>query len=242
MRAALAGLAIVVTTLFAPGCSLIEEPAHEGPEPLVIAARAPEAPTANSVFVPVVLSTSGAAGSFYTSEMTLTNRGATTLAITYDYVSATGAGSGRGHDDLPPGQQRVIPDAIAYLRSKGVPIPSSGNQVGTLNVSFSGLANPSDGAVTIRTTTPVPPGAPSGRAGLAYAGLLSSQLLYRTVYLCGLRESDADRTNVAVQNAGVDGVVTLRLTFTSGDASTTKGVAETALAPGEFRQYRLTDI
>jgi hypothetical protein len=42
-------------------------------------------------------------------------------------------------DELDPGEQRIIPMAIAYLRSLGVPIPDSGNRGGTLRITFPGL-------------------------------------------------------------------------------------------------------
>jgi hypothetical protein len=127
-------------------------------------------PQTNEVFVPIVLSAGGMNGSFFTSEMTLTNRGTADANITFTYTSAFGSGSGTASDTLPSGQQRIVPDAISYLRSLGIPIPSSGSQGGTLLVAFSGLASPSDCAVTVRTTTTVP----EGRAGLAYAGIPAS--------------------------------------------------------------------
>ena len=199
------------------------------------------APDSSTLFVPVVLSSSGLQGAFFTSEMVLTNRGTTPASIAYTYVAATGGGSGSGTDTLAAGEQRVIPDAIAYLRSRGVPLPDSGNRVGTLRVAFTGLSFASAGAVTVRTTTPVPPATPTGRAGLAYAGVAASQLLTGTAYLCGLRENASDRTNVAIQNAG-DADVRVRLTFVSGDGTAAAGSVEDTLSPGGFKQYRLTDI
>jgi hypothetical protein len=199
------------------------------------------APDSSTLFVPVILSSSGLQGAFFTSEMVLTNRGTTQASITYTYVASTGGGSGSGTDTLAPGEQRVIPDAISYLRSRGVPIPDSGNRVGTLRVSFTGLSSASAAAVTVRTTTPVPPTAPTGRAGLAYAGVAVPQLLTGTAYLCGLRENASDRTNVAIQNAG-DTDVRIGLTFLAGDGSPASGSTEDTLSPGGFKQYRLTDI
>ncbi len=199
------------------------------------------APDASTLFVPVVLSSSGLQGAFFTSELVLTNRGTTPAAVTYTYVAASGGGSGTGTDTLAAGEQRVIPDAIAYLRARGVPLPDSGNRVGTLRVAFTGLSSASSAAATVRTTTPVPPSAPTGRAGLAYAGVAASQLLTGTAYLCGLREDASDRTNVAIQNPG-DVDVRVRLTFLAGDGTATTGSVEDTLPPGGFKQYRLTDI
>ena len=120
----------------------------------------------HSVFVPVIVSTSGLNSSFFTSELTLTNHGAQNASLTYLYTDRSGEGSGSGQDTILAGRQRVIPDAISYLRSVGVPIPISGNRVGTLQVRIAGVTNPSDIAVTVRTTNAVA----GGSAGLAYAG------------------------------------------------------------------------
>ena len=94
------------------------------------------------LFVPIVLrSHGGTAGSFFTSELTLTNRGTTTAAINYTYTAAFGGGSGTAVDSLEPGRQRIIPDAIAYLTALGVHIGSS-SAGGTLVVDFSNLSSP----------------------------------------------------------------------------------------------------
>ncbi len=58
------------------------------------------------------------------------------------------------------------------------------------------------------------------------------------VYLCGLRDNPGDRSNVAVQNMGSQGSITLRITAFSGNATDPSGkmVWEHALGPGEFHQ------
>ncbi len=188
------------------------------------------------VFMPIVLSAAGLNGSFFTSEMTLTNRGTGNGTVKFTYTSSIGKGSGEATDTLAAGRQRIVPDAIAYLRSLGIPIPSSGNQGGTLLVTFSDLSSSSDGGVTVRTTTVVP----EGRAGLAYAGIPTTTALTGPSYICGLRQNQADRSNVAFQNVGslLDGNITLRVTVFSGDG----GVAsfhvlpDQVLPPGGFVQ------
>ena len=64
------------------------------------------APDSSTLFVPVVLSSSGLNGAFFTSEMILTNRGTTPASIAYTYVAAAGGGSGFGADTLAAGEQR----------------------------------------------------------------------------------------------------------------------------------------
>ena len=190
------------------------------------------------LFVPVVLRSRGrAAGSFFTSELTLTNRGSSTAAVHYTYTASNDKGSGTAVDSLEPGRQRIIPDAIAYLTSLGVPI-GSGSAGGTLMVDFSNLSSPSDAAVTVRVSTPVE----EGRAGLAYLGLSPDGLLTGPAFITGLRQNSQDRSNLAVQNAGVSGEerIILRVTVFSGDAAApgkSEVLPNRTLPPGGFYQY-----
>ena len=191
------------------------------------------------LFVPVVLRSQGRTpGSFFTSELTLTNRGSTTGEIHYTYRASFGGGSGTAVDSLGPGRQRVVPDAIAYLASLGVPI-GKGAAGGTLVVDFSNLSSESDAAVTVRTSTPVEDG--GGQAGLAYYGINQEELLTGPVVIAGLRQNRMDRSNLAVQNAGdaSEGAITLRVTVYSGDPETPGSLVLPArtLAPGGFHQY-----
>ena len=189
-----------------------------------------------SLFVPVILSTPGLSNSFFTSELTLTNRSAQNASLTYLYTDRSGVGSGSGTDTILAGRQRVVPDAISYLRSLGVPIPSSGSPVGTLLVQIAGVTNPSDIAVTVRTTNAVA----GGSAGLAYAGIPSSSAFTGPVYLCGLLQNSEDRSSVAVQHAGssTSGNIVLRVSVFSGDpgAPGVRGTQDIALSPGGFEQ------
>jgi hypothetical protein len=192
----------------------------------------------SSIFVPIVVSSSGMNGSYFTSEMTLTNSGSGNVSLHFTYVDAFNGGSANGTavDFLAPGQQRVIPDAIKYFRSLGIPIPVAGNQGGTVRVDFSGLTSALEGSFTVRTTTTVS----NGRAGLSYAGIPTSNGLSGPVYLCGLRQTTADRSNVAIQNMGSsqEGSITLRLTVFSGDPDHPQSqvLNDIELGPGGFRQ------
>ena len=189
------------------------------------------------LFVPIVLRTRGLADSFFTSELTLTNRGTTTAGVNYTYTASNGTDSGTAVDSLAAGKQRVIPDAIGYLTSLGVPI-GSGSAGGTLMVDFSNLSSPSDVAVTVRVGTPVE----EGRAGLAYVGLNPDDLLTGPAFIFGLRQNSQDRSNVAVQNAGDagEGNLILRVTVFSGDSATAGrrvALKDRTLPPGGFYQY-----
>ena len=188
-----------------------------------------------TTFVPVVLSSSGKNNSFFTSELALTNRGSETAVLNYTYTAEAGGGSGSATHMLGPRQQRIEPNAIDYLRGLEVPIPATGNRVGTLRVGVSGS---SDVSVVVRTTTPT--AVPEGRAGLAYLGVPQDEGFHQqAVYLCGLRDNPGDRSNVALQNMGSEGSITLRTTVFSGNPADPAGkrLEDMVLGPGEFHQF-----
>lgn len=91
-------------------------------------------------------------------------------------------------------------DALSYLRQLGIPIPHSGNRLGTLRVQ---VEDSSAVSVVTRTTTVVP----EGRAGLAYPGMGENEGFQEAVYLCGLRQNSQDRSNVAFQHMGTEGEI-----------------------------------
>jgi hypothetical protein len=192
------------------------------------------AETDTRLFVPIILSSSGENGSFFTSELTLTNRGATNVTLDYIYTAAFGGGTGLASDLISAGQQRIIPDAIAYLKLLGMPIPDSGDRGGTLSVRTHNLTSLFDFAITVRTTT----AEPEGRAGMTYTAVKPSEALYDSAYLFGLRQDASDRSNVAVENIGSpdQGNITLRLTAFSGDSSFQQTLPDIALPPGGWSQ------
>ncbi len=185
-------------------------------------------------FVPVVLDLTGKNNSHFTSELALTNRGSDAAMLNFTYTAEAGGGSGTATDMLGPHQQMIATNAIEYLRDLDVPIPETGSRIGTLRMDVSGS---SDTSVVVRTTTPT--AVPEGRAGLAYLGIPETMGFHQeAVYLCGLRDNPGDRSNVAVQNMGSEGEITLRITAFSGNAADSSGemVWEDSLDPGEFHQ------
>src|SRR5262245_40991626 len=78
----------------------------------------------DDLFVPAVLSAPGLNNSVFSSELTLANRGSQSATLEFRYAATEdmGGGSGTATDLLPAGRQRIVPDAIEYLRSLGVPI------------------------------------------------------------------------------------------------------------------------
>ena len=190
--------------------------------------------TTGSLFVPVILSAAGRSNSLFTSELTLTNRGDEEVKLDYTYTAHRGGGSGKTSDVLAPGMQKIETDALTYLRGLGVPIPETGNRIGTLRVE---ARLGSEVEAVVRTTTVVP----DGRAGLAYLGVAEEEGFEEAVYLCGLRQNSRDRSNVAFQNMGApeEGAITIRTTVYSGESTDTNArvLEEITLEPGGFHQY-----
>ena len=181
------------------------------------------------IFVPVVLSSAGLNNSFFTSEMTLTNRGTREATLDYTYTAHDGKGNGTASEVIPVGRQRIVPNAIRHLRGLGIPIPEDGKRIGTLRVAVSGSTGVK---FLVRTTTSLP----EGRAGLAYPGVGEHEGFEGAVYLCGLRQNRQDRSNVALQNMGAEGEITLRTTVFSGEAADMRGrrLDDQRLKPGGF--------
>ena len=184
-------------------------------------------------FVPVVLDSRGKSNSHFTSELALTNRGSEAAMLNFTYTADKGGGSGTATGMLGPHQQMIASNAIEYLRGLEIPIPETGKRVGTLRVDVSG----SDVSAVARTTTPT--AVPEGRAGLAYLGVPENEGFHdEAVYLCGLRDNPGDRSNVAIQNMGSEGSITLRITAFSGNPIDPSGAVawEDTLGPGGFHQ------
>ena len=189
-------------------------------------------------FVPVILSAAGRSDSFFTSELTLTNRGTAVAMLDFTYTAHRGGGSGVASVGIgiSPGQQLIVPNAIDFLISRSIPIPDTGNRVGTLRITLQPFSSSQVG-VTVRTTTTVP----EGRAGLAYSAVATEAGFDEAVYLCGLRQNAQDRSNVALQNIGTAtaGPITLRTTVFSGEPEDAhpRFLEDVELEPGGFYQY-----
>ena len=190
--------------------------------------------TTGSLFVPVLLTSAGRNNSFFTSELTLTNRGEQEVRVDYTYTAHRGGGSGRASEVLGAGMQIVESNALGYLRRLGIPVPERGNRIGTLRVE---VPLGSEVEAVVRTATVVP----DGRAGLAYLGIGEEEGFEEAVYLCGLRQNGQDRSNVAFQNMGApeEGAITVRTAVYSGEAGNTspRVLEDVTLEPGGFYQY-----
>jgi len=193
--------------------------------------------------IPVLIDVTGGTGAHFTSELTLANRGTRTAAVQLVYTAATSlgaSGSGTAGETLAPGQELAIPDALAYLRGKSLPIPTSGNQGGSLRVVFTGLSSGDAAFAGARTSA----FSGAGRAGLAYPGARAEEASILNVRLFGLRDSAADRTNLALVNVGTGGSIGLKVTLVSGDVTDPRSVAlpVVTLGPGQWAQINAPQL
>lgn len=182
---------------------------------------------------PVLVATTGLLGSRFDSDLLLTNAGTTTATVELVYSASAGGGSGVVTREIAPGRQLFAPSAIGFLRDAGLPIAADGPAVGTLRARVAGAALPSSVRATVRTATP-------GGAGVSYAGVPSLDALRAEAVVPWLVESDRDRTNLALVNAGTDadGPVTLSVTVVSGDPGRPGEAVlpDVVLPPGGFFQ------
>jgi PKD repeat protein len=200
---------------------------------LVVSARPGSGSSTVALLVPVVLDLPGR----FSSELTLSNSGTTTATVRLRYTAAPvfgGVGTGTATLTLGPGRQRVIPDAVAFLRQNGVLIPTGSNQGGSLRVEFEGLSNAGAGYASARTTAPI---AGVGRAGLSYPGIDVTQAYTETVAIFGLRQNSTDRSNLALVNASATTPVTLMVYVVRGDGTGSIQFDPITLQPGEWNQY-----
>ncbi len=219
----------------------------DAPAALAALRGAPQGAARAELVVPVVLDVTGVGGARFVSELTLTNRGTTAARLEATYTAATGmfpaaGGSGTVADTLAPGEQRVIADAISWLRaSKGLAIPAGSGQAGSLRLVFTGLSAAGTASARVRTTA----AACSGAAGLSYPAWPAGASTTNWLQLFGLRSSSSERTNLAVVNTGTEGTVTLKVVLRSGDGRSAYEVPAALLpplGPGEWRQVNDADL
>jgi hypothetical protein len=186
--------------------------------------------------VPVVLDVQGLGARFRT-ELTLANLTASPLTLVLVYVAASGFGSGSGSVGvtLAPGEQRILPDAIAFLRGT-LPIENDGRNVGGSLLARAASGTPAS-ALGVGAHTYVPL-TPSGTYGLFYPGLTAAQCATGTAFVYGLLENAAQRSNLAVVNRGdAADSITLRVTYFGTNGAVLGAPVDRTLAPGEWAQF-----
>lgn len=199
---------------------------------------------AYTYLLPIVLTSSGAGGAFFTSELTLTNRSGRTLNLTF---RAKGSFEASSTYSLPPGQQ-IHPDVFSFLQSStGMSVPA-GNRTASLRVEVRGADNLVQFGAQVRVTTPATDALRAqgviGRFGLAFPATPLGRAAAAEAFVFGLQQTSAagtpgTRSNLACVNAGggPGGSVRLEVTYYDGDtgaAHASKDLLD--LAPFQWEQ------
>ena len=188
--------------------------------------------------VPALVGTRGGSGVLYTSDLSVANWGSSTATVVLRYTPSRPTSSvseAAVTETLLPGRQLVVDDALAWFRSRGFPLPETGN-VGTLSVEAESALPWRGVSAVARTTSPSGP----GRSGVAYSALRQESLpssVGSTLRLFGLRQTSSDRTNLALVNASLGLPLRLSVTLVSGDGSGRRvPLPDVFLAPGKWTQ------
>jgi photosystem II stability/assembly factor-like uncharacterized protein len=221
-----------------------------GSDPFLAYAVFNDNATQDGSFVPSVPAGAGAEtqtlpfvgeGTFST-ELVLANPTAQTATVRLSYVESLGPNAGAvatATDTLAPGEQRIIPGALQYLRSLGAPIAAPGGTLGgALSVSFfaGGAAVP--GFAGGRTGS----AGGGGEYALFYPSVPLSFSSVSDVWIYGLAQDSSSRSNLAVVNAAPAGTaggdISVQVEVYDGTTGAKAGTTETrALSPGRWTQF-----
>ncbi|MCG3195204.1 MAG: hypothetical protein DIJKHBIC_04479 [Thermoanaerobaculia bacterium] len=148
--------------------------------------------------LPVIVETSA-----FSSELVATNFGSSPrmlrLAYLADAVTAPG-NTAATSVLLAPGEQRLIPGFVAFLRERGVAGVGSGSFAGALFASVDG-GDTSGVFLGARTSSE----GGGGRYGLFYPAVPDGQAADSSAWIFGLRQDDESRSNLAIVHAGAEG-------------------------------------
>ncbi len=189
-----------------------------------------------TALLPSLVDAFGLAGARFQTSLTLFNASDGMAEGVVEYVASAAAGatgSGSFPLRLRAREQVVVTDASKWLRDAGLDVPEATPgqpQVGTVTFRTADGLWGGEVVAVARVTTP----SGAGRSGTGLWSLPASSLLTSTAYLPGLRETAAERTNVALVNGGATGRITLRVTFRHAGGAFAR---EAALGPGQWVQW-----
>jgi len=177
---------------------------------------ASDAATGAAVTVPALVETPA-----FRTELVLANRGSAPLPLTLDYREALAPALGAGGSatlTLAPHEQRILPDALAWLRGLGVPLGPAGaaSYAGRLRVA---AASGGTGLYAAARVSALSPG--GGAYGVFLPGVTPAGALAGEGFVAGLRADDEVRANLALVHAGPpgSGAVTVELQLFDGERS-----------------------
>ena len=200
---------------------------------------------ARTLIVPVAVDLIGQGSSHFTTELTLVNDGPIGTPVDLTYRPAPGYGSAGGVPvvsvTVAARQQTTIPNILQYLRDHGVTIPdaATGQQAGTILVSFRNLTSLTTPRTLVlaRTSTP---GATGGAYGVFYPAIPSGGGSRTPALVAGLVQNEAARSNLAIVHAGggSGGPIILQVTLYDAATGLAAGTPLTwTLNAGEWFQW-----
>jgi uncharacterized repeat protein (TIGR01451 family) len=198
------------------------------------------------VQIPVVLDVFGVPPSHYTSDLVAVNRSGASTPVTVRYfpsVYPTGAGTPVSltlSSGLLSGREVRVPDVLAFLRANGYAPNSGPPEVGTLQLTFANVSDPSLVFAGSRTSTPNPNTTVGGNFGLFVTGTPVGLGPSLPATIFALREDTAYRSNLAIEDVPGSGTSqpVLKLQVWDGDTGSLSGAPITyPLAPGEWHQF-----
>ncbi|MEO7919701.1 MAG: hypothetical protein ABIT01_09580 [Thermoanaerobaculia bacterium] len=206
--------------------------------------------SARRLIVPVVLDLYGAAGSHFTTEVTLANDSSFATPIDLVYQPAPGFGEAPGVTtvtipSLAAHAQLTIRDIIQYLREHGIRVPDpaiGGAQAGTLFVDFRFLTNLDTPRTIVlaRTSTPNPNTAVGGAFGLFYPAVARGGGARTSATVPALAQDDTVRSNLAVVHTRGGSDLALGLSVQLFDTVSGAAVGNPlsiTLQPGDWYQW-----
>lgn len=198
----------------------------------------PDQAAAGALTVPAIVETPG-----FRTELLLANRGTTAAGLTLDYRESLSSSLGPGGTaalSLGPREQRIVPEAVSFLRDLGIPIGPSGaaSYAGRLRVT--GGAGTSGLHASVRITSPSPGG---GAYGVSLPAVEAGDAAVDERLLAGLRADGEVRSNVAFVHAGGpgSGPVTLDLQLFDGENGGAPAGPATTVRLAEAAWVQLSD-
>jgi hypothetical protein len=191
---------------------------------------------ADSLTVPVLVETPS-----FRSEFVLANSSEATAALDLEFVEALSGEvlpAGSVTVTLSAGEQRLVPEAVDFLRGLGAAIGPRGarSYAGALRVKVRGA--PAGAVYAAARTASQSPG--GGQFGLFTAPVLPEEAATESAVLNGLRADSKNRSNVALAHLGEADSGPLELTVQAHDgnafgAARGEPISRT-LAPGQWMQ------
>ena len=197
--------------------------------------------------LPVVLDVTSGSGVRFRTELTLGNRGPDgVVSVTFRPAPGFGPPSAGGTVpvSIPSGTEIRAADALAFLRSLGLPIPSAGPTspiAGSLTLSADAGGAPSPATSGLYAfARSFAPGAAGGSYGVFLDGTSDLDAAEEEAYIYGLRSvSGVSRSNLAATHVAGRSAepITLEVQVYAASGAPAGTALSRTLAPGEWVQW-----